>query len=157
MIQVCLPRCSGFVSKLVTIIHPPPEFPKNFEFQMDLSFSSFFALKTYCSWVRDHHILPQDCWIWGESFLARKYQRVKKRTHLWEFGKHLVFKPRLSVDCYISWFDTSLLNFWVYFMPFLKNLLQHYFLLLKGCIIKKKIRLTNFYFLEMIKQLLRVR
>ena len=44
--------------------------------------------------MRGLHVLPQDCWIWGEGLLARKYQRVKKRRHFWEFGKRSVFRSK---------------------------------------------------------------
>ena len=44
--------------------------------------------------MRNPHILPQDCWIWGEGLLARKYQRMKKGRHFWELGKRSVFRSK---------------------------------------------------------------
>ena len=69
--------------------------------------------------MRDLYIVPQDCWIgvrasWQESIKEWRKEGISGNLESAQFSD-----PRLMVDCYITWLDTFLLNFWVYLISFL--------------------------------------
>lgn len=150
-IQVCPPRCSGSMSKSVAIIHPPSEFPQNFEFQVDLPFSSFLYWKPTIV----GHRLPYSAlrlldWrrraFWeGSIFWWRVYSGEENKSFQDLESTELSNQGWRQTVTLVAWH--MLLNL----MSFLKALFYVLFISLVQIEVKKKNGLTNFHYLEMIK------